>query len=82
MAIFFIVVTNLLNLFQRILLMHKLVSVYWANKIQWILKEKIAKISFYQFYSEAQDEKLEKICHNVFKLEALSIMAIRNQAHF
>ena len=44
-------------------------------------KRKTSQSQFLLILSETQGQKLEKICQKFFKLEAISIMAPRNQTH-
>ena len=64
MAIFFIFITNLLNLYRSTLLM------YFERKTS-------QNQFFYRFYL-GHEQKLEKNLSEVFKLESISILAIRN----
>ena len=65
MAIFFIFVTNLLNLHRRTLIVHKLLSSYQGNKIKRLLKEKTKQNQFLPILSGAQGQTLEKICQKI-----------------
>ena len=65
--------TNLLNLYGRTLLMYKLLSDYYGNRINELWKKKLAKISFLRFYLRHKSKKLEKICMpEVSKLDPIS----------
>ena len=69
---FLIFITNLLNLCRSTLLMHKLFSDYWGNKIKGIFKQKTSQISFYLFYLRHESTNLTgKNLPEDFKLECI-----------
>ena len=64
MTIFFVFVPNLLNLYRRTLLMHKLLSDYTVlrKQNQMNFERKTSQNQFLLILSETQEQKLEKIC--------------------
>ena len=69
MAVFFIFVTNLLSLYQRTLLMHKLLSDYTVlrKQNQMNFDRKNCQNQFLPILPATQEQKLEKNLPDVFK---------------
>ena len=75
-------VINLLNLYRRILLMNRFFFRLLRKCNQMTFERKTSQNQFLPIYVRHKStEKLGKNLPGVFKLETISIMAIRNQTH-